>query len=209
MVVNGHALPSIQLPPSNAVVGPVTVEITEHLLPGVNRVEIRQSGKSAVLNAAAFTSYYIPWKDSSANAQENLQAGESRSLRLNVHFDQNNPASGQTVRCQVEAERIGFKGYGLMIAEVGLPPGADVDRESLDMTRDMTRDLGRAQSVVSYEVHPDKVVFYLWPSAGGSHFEFQLRPRYRMDAATAPSILYDYYNPESNAIVRPVRFSVH
>jgi len=30
-----------------------------------------------------------------------------------------------------------------------------------------------------------------------------------MEAATAPSILYDYYNPESHAVVQPVRFSVH
>jgi len=201
VLVNGHALQSIQLPPANAVVGPVTVEIAEHLRRGMNRVQIRRSGNALVMNAAAFTSYYIPWKDSSATTEENLQLGESRSLRLNVRFDQNSPANGQTVRCHVEAERVGFRGYGMMIAEVGLPPGVDVDRESLD--------LARAQSVLSYEVHPDKVVFYLWPSAAGVKFEFQLRPRYRMEAATAPSILYDYYNPESDAIVQPVRFSVH
>jgi hypothetical protein len=30
-----------------------------------------------------------------------------------------------------------------------------------------------------------------------------------MDAMSAPSILYDYYNPEANAVVTPVRFAVH
>lgn len=199
IMVNGHALPSIQLPPGNAVVGPVTVEIAEHLRRGINRVQIRRPGNASVMNAAAFTSYYLPWKDSSATAEENLQLGESRSLRLNVGFDQNNPAIGQAVRCHVEAERAGFRGYGMMMAEIGLPPGADADRESLDLVR----------SVLSYEVHPDRVVFYLWPGAGGVNFEFQFRLRYRMEATAAPSILYDYYNPESHAIVQPVRFTVH
>jgi A-macroglobulin TED domain/A-macroglobulin receptor binding domain len=201
VMVNGQALPSIQLPPANAVVGPVTLEIAEHLHTGTNRVQILRPANDSVMNAAAFTSYYVPWKNSSATAEQNLQLGESRALRLKVAFDQNNPANGQIVHCRVETERIGFRGYGLLIAEVGLPPGADVDRESLDLTR--------AASVLSYEVHPDKVVFYLWPSPGGDKFEFQFRLRYRMEAATAPSILYDYYNPESHAIVQPVRFSVH
>lgn len=201
IIVNGHTLPSLSLPPGNAVVGPVTVEIAEHLQRGMNRVQILRPGNSLVMNGAAFTSYYIPWKDSSATREENLQLGESRSLHLAVGFDQNNPVSGQIVRCHVEAERVGFRGYGMMIAEIGLPPGADVDRESLD--------LARVESVLSYEVQPDKVVFYLWPGTGGDKLEFQFRLRYRMEAATAPSILYDYYNPESHAIVQPARFAVH
>jgi hypothetical protein len=198
IMVNGHALPSVQLPPGNAVVGPVTVEIAEHLQRGINHVQIRRPGDASIMNAAAFTSYYIPWKDSSATTEDDLQPGESRSLRLTVGFDRINPASGQAVRCHVGAERVGFRGYGMMVAEIGLPPGADVDRESLDLAR-----------TESYEVHPDRVVFYLSSSAGAVDFEFQFRLRYRMEAAAAPSVLYDYYNPESHAIVQPSRFTVH
>jgi hypothetical protein len=100
----------------------------------------------------------------------------------------------------VEAEQIGFRGYGMMIAEIGLPPGAEVDRESLERTKDAGVD--------GYEVQPDRVVFYLWPSAGGSKFDFSFRPRFGINASTAPSLLYDYYNPEANAAVLPVRFTV-
>lgn len=198
VLVNGQTVQSIPLPPRSAVVGPVTVEIAEYLNKGMNQVQIRRLGNAGVMNAAAFTSYYIPWKDSSATTEENLHLGESRSLRLSVSFDQNDPAIGQPVHCQVEAERVGFRGYGMMIAEIGLPPGADVDRESLDLAR-----------AESYEVHPDKIVFYLWPGSGGDKFAFLFRLRYRMEAAAEASILYDYYNPESRAIVQPTRFTVH
>jgi hypothetical protein len=51
-------------------------------------------------------------------------------------------------------------------------------------------------------------VFYLWPSAGGIKFQFSFRPRFDMNAMSAPSMLYDYYNPEANAVVLPVGFAV-
>jgi hypothetical protein len=100
----------------------------------------------------------------------------------------------------VEAERIGFAGYGMMIAEIGMPPGAEVDRESLEKAKD--------SGVDGYEVQPDRVVFYLWPSAGGSKFQFTFRTRYGMNAMSAPSVLYDYYNPDAKAVVVPTRFTI-
>ena len=65
-----------------------------------------------------------------------------------------------------------------------------------------------AQGVSNYEIQPDKVVFYLWPAAGGSRFGFNFRMRYRVEAMSAPSLVYDYYNPEANATVAPVLFTV-
>ncbi len=47
----------------------------------------------------------------------------------------------------MKAERVGFRGYGMMLAEVGLPPGAEVDRASLE---EAMRDSG--WGVQSYEV---------------------------------------------------------
>ncbi len=103
--------------------------------------------------------------------------------------------------CHVQAERIGFRGYGMMIAEVGLPPGADVERDSLEAVRNFA-------GIQAYEVQPDRVVFYVWPSAGGSQFTFRFRLRYRMDAMTTQSVIYDYYNPDARATVAPTRFMV-
>ena len=72
----------------------------------------------------------------------------------------------------------------------------------------IVRDNGCDLGVDGYEVQPDRVVFYLWPSAGGSKFQFIFRPRYGINAMSGPSVLYDYYNPEANAAVLPVRFNV-
>jgi hypothetical protein len=77
-----------------------------------------------------------------------------------------------------------------------------VDRASLDAALDWRKGVFR------YEVLPDRVVFYLWPTGGGSRFSFRFRPRLAMLAKTTPSALYDYYNPEAIVVLEPVTFEV-
>lgn len=201
ILVNGTKLASIQLPKPEEVSGPKVIEFGKEFARGSNRVEIERTGASAALQANVITSYYVPWAVSQATQEEGVKTGDTRALRLKVNFDRREIGIGEAVTCRVEAERIGFHGYGMMIAEVGLPPGAEVDRESLEKVK--------RTGVDGYEAQPDRVVFYLWPSAGGSTFEFAFRPRFAINALSAPSLLYDYYNPEANAAVLPVRFSVH
>ena len=196
--INGRMLRSITLPNPQDATGPLTISLPDDLAQGTNKVEVIRAGAAGSMNATLVTSYYIPWTDSEATNSEAFKTGETRALKLKVHYDRTDPGLGDQVRCTVEAERIGFRGYGMMLAEVGLPPGAEVDRASLD----------KAEAPM-YEIQPDKVVFYLWPPAGGSSFAFDFRPRYRIEAMTAPSTVYDYYNPEANATIAPVRFTVH
>ncbi|HEU4388713.1 MAG TPA: alpha-2-macroglobulin family protein [Blastocatellia bacterium] len=134
----------------------------------------------------------VPWIDKDARG-----ISEDGGLRLRVTFDRLDVEKGETVTCSVHAERIGSAGYGMMLAEVGLPPGVDVDVASL-----------RHAGVLSFDATPDRVVFYLWPRAGGSDFSFTFRPRLRIKAATQPSTLYDYYNPDARVSVPPARFVV-
>jgi hypothetical protein len=47
----------------------------------------------------------------------------------------------------------------------------------------------------------------MWAKAGGTKFKFKFRQRYRINAQTPASILYDYYNPEAHATVAPLRFA--
>jgi hypothetical protein len=200
--VNGRLVKTVQLPNPREASGPVTVALGNALEKGENKIEVVSGANAAAMNATVFTSYYLPWGESSSTTEENLLSGEKRALRLKVLYDRLEAKAGETVHCEVESERIGFKGYGMMLAEVGLPPGAEVDRASLEAVKEMGEGVG------SYEVQPDRVVFYVWPIAGGSKFGFDFRLRYRMVSSSAPSTLYDYYNPEAAAAVMPVKFSV-
>ena len=91
----------------------------------------------------------------------------------------------------------------MMLAEIGVPPGTDVDRASLE-----TAMKGSDWAISQYDVLPDRVVVYLWPRGGGVKFNFKFRPRFALNAKTASSVVYDYYNPEARAVLPPSTFLI-
>jgi hypothetical protein len=202
--VDGRAVQSVELPSSNELVAPVIVDISKFFSPGNHHVEIRRGAGATPASVQAISTYYIPWANSAASGDAYEHAEKvSDALRLSVHFDKPTAKIGEKVECSVNAERIGFRGYGMMLAEIGLPPGAEVDRESLDRAM---RDSG--WEINQYDVLPDRLIVYLWPHAGGTEFTFTFKERYGLMAQTPASILYDYYNPEARATVVPTLFRV-
>jgi len=201
ILVDGKPATELALSADARQITPIHGDLSAFLSPGEHRVELRgvpASRASAYLTAV----YYLPWTDPLVTGSS-TRSGDSESLRYSVKFDRTTSAVGDTILCTVRAERVGFHGYGMMLAEIGLPPGADVDRASLDALSP------NAWDVQSYEIQPDRVVFYLWPRAGGTTFSFSLKPRFAMSAQSAESLLYDYYNPEARASVPPASFSIH
>jgi len=170
VLVNGTKLADIKLPKATEVVGPRVIDFGKELKAGSNRVAIQRAGDNSAMQTNVITSYYIPWPQAEATQTENFKSGDTRALKLKVDFDGHEAKVGEALACRVEVERVGFAGYGMMIAEIGLPPGVEVDRESLEEAKQTGVD--------GYEVQPDRVVFYLWPSAGGSKFQFVFRPRF-------------------------------
>src|SRR5262249_35984303 len=144
LLVNGRPSGTVHLPAAKEVVGPVVLELPNVLNKGNNKLELSVSAGTAAMNAQFISTWYIPWAESSATRMQNFKPGDTRALRLHVKFDQTQPAFGDAVTAHVETERVGFRGYGMMLAEVGLPPGAEVDRASLE-------------SVDSYEIQPDRI----------------------------------------------------
>ena len=191
IVVNGNSVQTLQI--KDRFNNPVTVDISQYLKVGKNRIEIQRPEGLPLASVQAVANYYVPWPDSKPTSKSDL--------RLQVKFDKTESKINDEITCRVEAARVGFRGYGMMLAEIGIPPGAEVDRSSLQAAlKDWT--------ITQYDVLPDRVVLYLWPRAGGVSFNFKFRPRFGLKAKTASSTLYDYYNPEATVVVPPSVFTV-
>jgi hypothetical protein len=203
ILVNGRPVKTIQLPAPTQLVSPITIDLTTFVRAGTNQVEIRRANGASPASVQSVATYYLPWSESEAKQNANSRLNGATTLRLVTKFDRTETKVSDEITCHVEAERVGFGGYGMMLAEIGLPPGADVDRASLD------RAMKESDwSISQYDILPDRVVVYLWPRAGGAKFDFKFRPRFGINAQTAASTIYDYYNPEARAMVAPVRFVV-
>jgi hypothetical protein len=201
VLVNDKRVASISMPPANRFSEPIVTDISGFLSTGSNRIQIRRAAGSPQASAQVVESHYERWPEKpDASKRDSAAAG---SLRLRATFDKTVAKIADEITCTVQAERVGFRGYGMLLAEIGLPPGADVDRASLE------RAVNEAGwGVDQYDVLPDRLLVYLWPQAGGTRFQFKFRPRFGLAAQTAPSIVYDYYNPEARAVVAPTKFVV-
>ncbi len=195
--VNNKKIKDVSLPPTNTLAFPIGVELPVGA--NQNRVEIKVGGGKNSLMAQIVQTHYVGWQDFSGDGRDENQ---SRALRFAYDCDKKTARPTEEISCHVGAERIGFKDYGMLLAEIGLPPGADVDRASLEKAREENWNFSR------YDVLPDRIVVYLWAQAGGTRINFKFRPRYGINAQTAPSLLYDYYNPEARATLAPLKFSV-
>jgi len=201
VVLNDRRVASVAMPPAHKLSNPITLDLSQFLSIGSNRIQIRRAAGSPQASAQVVATHYEPWPAASVTSKPG--PASAGALRLRVGFDKSEAKIGDEITCTVEAERVGFRGYGMLLAEIGLPPGADVDRASLERAVKES-DWG----VNQYDVLPDRLIVYLWPRAGGTRFQFKFRPRFGLAAQTAPSVVYDYYNPEARAVVAPTKFIV-
>jgi hypothetical protein len=200
ILINGRHATEVMLPPANQLSAPLSISLTPYLAPGNNHVLIRRHAGGSQAAVQVVQTYYVPWDKSPAVARA---TAASRALRLAVSYDKTEMEVGAEVTCKVEAERMRPDGYGMLLAEIGLPPGADVDRASLELAMKAA-----GWSLSRYDILPDRLIVYLWPRTGGMSFEFKFRPRFGLTAQTAPSVIYDYYNPEARSVIVPTKFQV-
>jgi A-macroglobulin TED domain/Alpha-2-macroglobulin family/Carboxypeptidase regulatory-like domain/Alpha-2-macroglobulin bait region domain len=181
----------------------LSLDISRGLASGMNRIEVRPSKGSPWSLAEAEITHWREWPASEEVLKRESAHNSESPLNLHVRFDKTTARINDEIGCTVEVERRGFRGYGMMVAEIGLPPGAEIDRESLDRSI-----AASGWEVDHYDILPDLLLAYVWPRAGGTRFEFKFRPRFGMTAKTAPSLAYDYYNPAARAVVPPATFVI-
>lgn len=196
VIVNGTTVKTLEIGPDK--LDQIIVGLNGKITSGANTVELRSTGSGALM-AQVVSEHYISWQDAESSGRT---VDRSRALELEHTCDSSDVAIMQEVTCSVRVERVGFRGYGMLLAEIGTPPGADVSRESLEET------LKNDRSISKYEILPDRVIFYMWVKAGGTKFDLKFRPRYGINAKTPASFAYDYYNPEAQAVIEPLRFTV-
>jgi hypothetical protein len=179
---------------------PRSLDLTALLKPGHNELVFTTARDASLASAEATASFYIPWQGQAV--QNKTQIGSDAGLDFSYACKASDARVGRPIDCTVVARRFGSSSYGMLLAEVGLPPGAEVDRSSLAQLLDNW-------TVSRYELQPDRIVFYLWsPRAEGSQFSFRFVPRYAISAKSASATLSDYYNPDLRVVLAPQVFTV-
>ncbi len=153
--VDGQTISTTALPPANKDAGPLFISLGPALSPGAHKVTLDLPAGAPAATAQIVANLYRPWPHTASTAATT----NNEQLRLTTSFDNTSAAPGTAIHATAHVERLGFRGYGMLIAEIGLPPGADVDRATLETAvADSGGDLNH------YEILPDKLLIYLWAS---------------------------------------------
>lgn len=193
---NGHA--AEMQTDAQRIDAPLTVDLSAALNPGPNQLTVTTDEDVQLASTQVSTSFYTPWEPK----VHPTVTGKEFGLDFEYQCLASDAKVGQPIPCTVNERRFGAGGYGMLLAEVGLPPGADVDRESL-------AKLLSEGFVSHYELQPDRIVFYMWSNDAATHtFRFQFTPRFSVHAKAAPATLFDYYNPEERVTLAPQKFLI-
>ncbi|MDQ3129855.1 MAG: hypothetical protein M3Q99_03715, partial [Acidobacteriota bacterium] len=159
-----------------------------------NRIEIKSAGNRNLTMTQIVSLFYVNWE------KWGKTEVDSRYFDLKVDYDKTEAKIGEEIVGSVFVESKNNR-RAMILTEIGLPPGADVDRASLEKAK-------TEEKFSSYDVLPDKIVVYSWTNSAPMNFKFKFRPRFGMNAQTAPSIVYDYYNEQARTTIAPVKFLV-
>jgi len=143
------------------------------------------------------TEYYVPW---SAVIEE---PEEKPAMRVDVAYDRTELAVNDTVNVAAEVELLVPGQAGMVLVDLGVPPGFSPVSEDLDA-------LVESGAISRYELTGRQILLYLTdvPSGKVYRFEYRLRARFPIKAQAPRSQVYDYYTPKRQHTQPPQRIIV-
>jgi len=190
VTIDGREAAVLDLPVDEEDAAPLRWRAEAPLASGRHMVELVREGGSSPVPADLTVRFLEPWPREGGRRES---AGEG-DLILTTSWPSLELVVGRTVEVRAHAERRGTRGFGMLLAEIGLPPGMRVDPAS-------------CRPAVC-EVMPGAVRFYLWPVAGGTDVGFTAVPRIAGRLHALPSRLSALYNPGKVAVLPPAVFRI-
>jgi len=164
------------------------------LTEGDHQVSLAYEGVGNLMWQIAGT-HYLPWSM--------VEPEPTGPLSIDVSYDKTELATNDVINVTVTVANTDPNQTGMMMAELGLPPGFDLDASALDAI------LGMGQ-VARYDKTALRLVVYLEsirPDAPVT-FNYALRATAPLEATAPESEAYLYYNREVRAETAPVHLVV-
>jgi len=196
--LNGEQADLIQITPENFDVVQL-VTFTDKAVKGDNSVRIEVEGKGNLMYQIT-SRYYIPW--------ELVPPEEREAMTIDVRYDRTDLQVDDTVRVDVTA-KLNIEGMAKMVVlDLGIPPGFEVQAE--DLSARVQQDLQKSEdypgaTVKRFDLTGRQIIVYLENLSYGEpiSFHYGLRAKYPLRVKTPASTAYDYYNPEQVGVAQP------
>ncbi len=143
--------------------------------------------------------YFTPW--------EEKPAGEP--LSINIAYDRTRLAQNDIATVTATIRNNLPKTANMVMVDLGIPPGFDLLSEDLQSFQEKTAGEKRGR-LEKFSLTTTQAILYFnaLSAKQSTTITFRLRAKYPIHAHTFQSRVYEYYDPNVNAVARPVKLEV-
>jgi alpha-2-macroglobulin-like protein len=163
-----------------------------------NSVEIRFDGKGG-LAYQVVGSYFLPWNEKPAN----------EALSIDVGYDRTHLAQDDIATATATIKNNLPKSANMVMVDLGIPPGFDLLSEDLQTYQEKSAGQ-KSGKLEKFNQTATQAILYFDSIAGHDTItlKFRLRAKYPIRARTFQSKVYEYYDPDVNAVAPPQQLEV-
>jgi uncharacterized protein YfaS (alpha-2-macroglobulin family) len=124
-------------------------------------------------------------------------------MSIDVKYDKTTLAKDDTVTCAVEVRQNRPGASGMVVVDLGIPPGFAVEAGDL-------AELVGSKVIQKYNLTGRQIIVYLETVESGKpvRLTYRLRAKFPIKAKTPRSMAYEYYDPDNKAFAKPVEMTV-
>ncbi|MGQ9697043.1 MAG: alpha-2-macroglobulin family protein [Armatimonadota bacterium] len=193
VLVNGQEAASFNITPDDSDVMRL-ISAKDLVKDGDNEVTIQFSGKGSCFYQITGV-YYMPWKE--------IQPKPGGLIDIDLKYDRTELETNEIVTAAVKITYNGPGTANMVIVDLGIPPGFDVQAEDFGK-------LVEQKVIQKYSFTGRQVILYFDKIEAGKPitFSYRLKAKYPLRATTPESKAYLYYNPEIQDTTPPVTMTV-
>ncbi len=143
--------------------------------------------------------YFVPWNEKPSK----------EALSIDVAYDRTSLAQDDIATATTTVKNNLPGSANMVMIDLGIPPGFDLLSEDLQSFQEKTANQ-KGGRLEKFTQTATQAILYFDSIAPSSEvtLHFRLRAKYPVRARTLQSKVYEYYDPEVNAIARPVQLEV-
>jgi hypothetical protein len=165
---------------------------------GADTVEIRFDGKGT-LAYQVVGRYFVPWDEKPAH----------EALAIDVAYDRARLAQDDIATATATIRNNLPQAANMVMVDLGIPPGFDLLSEDLQAYQEKSAGM-KSGRLEKFSLTATQAILYFDSFAAHDTvtLRFRLRAKYPIRARTFQSRVYEYYDPDVNAVARPVQLEV-
>jgi hypothetical protein len=147
--------------------------------------------------------YFVPWE------QPTHEAPRPEALSIDVTYNKDHMAQDDIATATATVRNNLAATANMVMIDLGIPPGFDLLTEDLQdyLEESATKHGGRLEKF-SLTATQALLYFDSIPGRETIRIPFRLRAKYPIRAKTFQSRVYEYYQPEINAVAKPVQLEI-